>query len=596
MPCAESLHMAMRAGCRNLGALLLRTRPWTRRTTASSGGELQKPSSSSSTPLCPAGWRAESYATAAAAGGVTSKGRWRRSAAIAVTTVGLAGVASWIADADHPTRRVKLLYDVPLRLARDVVTATAITADYVYSLYGIPEGAERDVARHEVHLRSANRLQDLCFKNGGIYIKLGQHIGQLDYLVPEEYVKTMRKSMLDKCPVSSYKQVCDVFLAELGCLPQEVFMEFSKVPLASASLAQVHAARTFTGEKVAVKVQHMHLTDSALADTATVAFVVSFVHWLFPSFDYRWLLAEVRESLPKELDFVNEAKNCEQCAHNFATMSPELASKIAFPKIYWQWSTSKLLTMEFMEGVGITDVQAIRGLGVRPADVASLVSETFAEMIFRHGFVHCDPHAANMLLRLKEGTRQPQLVLLDHGLYRTLDPTIKSNYAALWKALVFADAKEIKERCVALGAGDDLYGLFAGVLTMRPWNKIVDQSFDHLNIPDTPEQRDELQGYASQYFGEVSTLLGRLPRVVLLLLKTNDCLRAVDNALGTPVNTYLIVARKSSQAVSESVRRGPLSSFWKLWDKIGLELRLCTWQAAAWLMAFRSYFKRLGLT
>lgn len=61
------------------------------------------------------------------------------------------------------------------------------------------------------------------------------------------------------------------------------------------------------------------------------------------------------------------------------------------------------------------------------------------------------------------------------------------------QALVFADAKEIKERCIRLGAGDDLYGLFAGVLTMRPWNKIVDQSFDHLNIPDTPEQRDELQ-------------------------------------------------------------------------------------------------------
>ncbi len=61
------------------------------------------------------------------------------------------------------------------------------------------------------------------------------------------------------------------------------------------------------------------------------------------------------------------------------------------------------------------------------------------------------------------------------------------------QALVFADAKEIKERSVKLGAGDDLYGLFAGVLTMRPWNKIVDQSFDHLNIPDTPEQRDELQ-------------------------------------------------------------------------------------------------------
>jgi hypothetical protein len=138
VPCAESLHMAMRAGCRNLGALLLRTRPWTRRTTASSGGGLQKPSSSfSSAPLCPAGWRAESYATAAADGGVTRKGRWRRSAAIAVTTVGLAGVASWIADADHPTRRAKLLYDVPLRLARDVVTATAITAGLNFLSFSI---------------------------------------------------------------------------------------------------------------------------------------------------------------------------------------------------------------------------------------------------------------------------------------------------------------------------------------------------------------------------------------------------------------------------------------------------------------------------
>ncbi len=123
--------MATRAGCRNLGALLLRTRPWTRRTTASFGEGLQKPSSSSSSssaPLCPAGWSTKSYATAAEAGGVTRKGRWRRSAAIAVTTVGLAGVASWIADADHPTRRAKLLYHVPVRLARDVVTATAITA------------------------------------------------------------------------------------------------------------------------------------------------------------------------------------------------------------------------------------------------------------------------------------------------------------------------------------------------------------------------------------------------------------------------------------------------------------------------------------
>jgi hypothetical protein len=103
----------------------------------------------------------------------------------------------------------------------------------------------------------------------------------------------------------------------------------------------------------------------------------------------------------QELDFVNEAKNCEQCAHNFATMSPELASKIAFPKIYWQWSTSKLLTMEFMEGVGITDVQAIRGLGFRPADVASL------EFIIRNRYILCINRGRRSL------ATQP-----NHGLYQ----------------------------------------------------------------------------------------------------------------------------------------------------------------------------------
>jgi predicted unusual protein kinase regulating ubiquinone biosynthesis (AarF/ABC1/UbiB family) len=110
--------------------------------------------------------------------------------------------------------------------------------DYMSSLYGISEGSvEMENARHEVHLRNAERLKNLCFKNGGIYIKLGQHIGQLvklivthsrdcypcqDYLVPREFVQTMRNSTLNKCPIQTFAQVRDVFLAELGLYPSEV--------------------------------------------------------------------------------------------------------------------------------------------------------------------------------------------------------------------------------------------------------------------------------------------------------------------------------------------------------------------------------------
>ncbi|GJZ47287.1 putative ABC1 protein [Tanacetum coccineum] len=246
-------------------------------------------------------------------------------------------------------------------------------ANYEYSLLGLPEDSiERARVKHEVHTRSARRLEELCFKNGGIYIKLGQHIGQLEYLVPQEYIKTLRESMLNRCPTSSYDQVCQVVKKELGGEPEEIFDEFDPVPIASASLAQVHVARTHEGQKVAVKVQHMHMTDTAAADYATVEFIINTLHWLFPSFDYRWLVDEVHDSLPKELDFLNEAKNSIKCMDNFRKLSPHIADYVYAPKVYWNLSTTKLLTMEFVEGAEVNDLKSIQKLGINPHDIARL--------------------------------------------------------------------------------------------------------------------------------------------------------------------------------------------------------------------------------
>ncbi|ONI24607.1 hypothetical protein PRUPE_2G249400 [Prunus persica] len=510
------------------------------------------------------------------------------------------GAAANVATSDDPSMTLKLYTTVPPRLIRDAMTATAIAFDYEYSLWGLPEGSsEREKTKHEVHLRSARKLQELCFSNGGIYIKLGQHLGQLEYLVPQEYVQTMRDSMLNKCPVSSYEQVCEVVKKELGDTPDKIFAEFDPVPIASASLAQVHVARNHDGKKVAVKVQHTHMTDTAAADCATVDFIVNTLHWIFPSFDYRWLIAEMRESLPKELDFINEAQNSEKCLENFQKLSPHIAAYVYAPKVYWNLSTSKLLTMEFMDGAEVNDVKTIKRLGIRPDEVARLVSETFAEMMFKHGFVHCDPHAANLLVRPLPysgksilGKKKPQLILLDHGLYKELDFETRTNYAKLWKALIFADANAIKENSAKLGAGEDLYALFAGILTMRPWNRVIDPAVDHLVIQGSESDRSELQMYASQYFSQISELLRRLPRVILLMLKTNDCLRSVSNALlqVPSLETFMIIGRVSSEAVIEaklSQKRSFLHWLSAWLDKILLEARLFTMQVALWLLQGR---------
>ncbi|XP_022743588.1 putative ABC1 protein At2g40090 isoform X1 [Durio zibethinus] len=533
---------------------------------------------------------------------MATRSLWRTRAKLAVAATALCtgGAAATIATSDDPATALKVCTTVPLRLLRDSITAASIVFDYEYSLWGLPEGSnERAKVKHEVHLRSARKLQELCFRNGGIYIKLGQHIGQLEYLVPQEYVQTMRESMLNRCPVSSYDQVCEVFKKELGEMPDKVFNEFDPKPIASASLAQVHVARTHDGQKVAVKVQHTHMTDTAAADQATVEFLVNTLHWLFPSFDYRWLVAEIRESLPKELDFLIEAKNSVKCLENFRKLSPHIADCVYAPKVYWSLSTSKLLTMEFMDGAQVNDVITIRRLGIQPNEVARLVSQTFAEMMFKHGFVHCDPHAANLLVRPLPsgrrsifGKRKPQLILLDHGLYKELDFSTRFSYASLWSALVFADVNGIKENSVKLGAGEDLYVLFAGILTMRPWNRVIDSAVDHLVIKGTDSDRSELQMYASQYFPQISELLRRLPRVILLMLKTNDCLRAVNNSLlqGSSLETFLIIGKVSSEAVVEAkmMQKKSLLTWLNVWvEEFFLEARLLAMQMALWLFHVR---------
>lgn len=520
--------------------------------------------------------------------------------AIVATALGAGAGAAAIAKSDDPATSLKLCTTVPVRLFRLSLTAATIAFDYEYSLWGLPEDVnERTRVKHEVHTRSARRLEELCLNNGGIYIKLGQHISQLEYLVPQEYINTLRESMLNRCPTSSYDQVCQVVKRELGGPPEEIFDEFDPVPIASASLAQVHVARTHEGDKVAVKVQHMHMTDTAAADYATVELIVNTLHRIFPSFDYRWLVDEVRDSLPKELDFLNEAKNSIKCMDNFRRLSPDIAEYVYAPLVYWNLSTTKVLTMEFVEGAEVNDLKSIKKLGVSPHDIARLVSRTFAEMMFKHGFVHCDPHAANLIIRTMPsqrsgifGRKKPQLVLLDHGLYKELDVSTRTNYAALWKVLVLADVKAIKENCIKLGAGEDLYALFAGILTMRPWDRVIDPAVDHLAIQGNSSDQSELQMYASLYFPQITELLHKLPRVILLMLKTNDCLRAVNNALieRPSVESFIIIGRVSSEALIEekllnanSVFR--LVSVWM--EEISLEARFFIMQLALWMLQFR---------
>ncbi|EFN51969.1 hypothetical protein CHLNCDRAFT_32749 [Chlorella variabilis] len=501
---------------------------------------------------------------------------------------------------------------VPIRLGRDVATAVTMVADYQYSLRGL-EGEEREAAKRACHQRGANRLLACCFKNGGIYIKLGQHIGMLDHLLPAEYVETMREHMLDRCPVSTYEQVRQTIQEDLGRVPEELFAQFAHQPVASASLAQVHEAVDHDGRRLAVKVQHRGLREASALDLATIDFLVRAVKALAPDQDFTWLVEESKENLPLELDFQHEAANSARCAANLGSRRSRVRGRVAVPAVDLSRTSHRVLTMEFVEGVKVTDAAGLAALGAEAGEVSRLISETFNEMIFTFGDVHCDPHAANLLVRRTPDGPGPapaaadsaggsswqggeggvkakgrwQLVLLDHGLYRRLTDDFRLEYAGLWHSLVFADEAGIRKHSTAMNAGDAV-PLFAGMLTQRPWEEITKKEpSERLRLRYTAEERERIQDYAAQYATQIGDLLRRMPRPLLLLLKTNDCLRAVDLALGRPaVNSFVITARESARALAchrLRHRPGMLSRLAVAADLAGVEVRMAALRLVAWL-------------
>ena len=414
------------------------------------------------------------------------------------------------------------------------------------------------------HVKPAQRLLQLCRTNGGVYIKVGQHLANLDYLIPQEYIRALSE-LWDDAPQTSYENVRAVIREELGEDPEVLFDSFDPEPLASASLAQVHVAYK-DGQKLAVKVQHRGLKETSVGDINALVSVVRWAERWFDGFTWGWMADEIAPHLPKELNFVNEGNNAERAASAIA----KTGLNCVIPKVLWDKTSARVLTMEFEEGFKATDVGKIDEAGLKKVDVAKLISSVFASQVFLSAFVHCDPHPANVLLRATKSGK-PEMVLVDHGLYRELDDAFRLNYCRLWKNLMLADLKGIKDSCADLGVDETSYTLFAAILTARPFDELIERSKKgSLSTKVNPADKADqviIRGYAQRFVGKIFELLGSLPRQMLLLLKMNDCLRHIDHALGSPANTLIVSGRFAADALYENSFKDRASWFkrWECW-------------------------------
>ncbi|KAK1893436.1 AarF domain containing protein kinase 1, partial [Dissostichus eleginoides] len=210
----------------------------------------------------------------------------------------------------------------------------------------------------QVHLRSAERLRDLCCANRGTFIKVGQHLGALDYLLPEEYTSTL-KVLHSRAPQSSMQEIQQVIREDLGKELSELFLSFEEKPHGAASLAQVHKALLHDGRTVAIKVQHPKVQSQSVKDIVMMEVLVKAVHWLCPEFAFMWLVDEAKKNMPLELDFLREGQNSEKVANMLAHFP-----FLKVPKIHWDLSTKRILTMEFAEGGQVNDREYMKKHGI----------------------------------------------------------------------------------------------------------------------------------------------------------------------------------------------------------------------------------------
>ncbi len=306
----------------------------------------------------------------------------------------------------------------------------------------------------------ARRYRQLAVQLGGVLIKLGQFLSIRVDVLPAEVIAELA-DLQDEVPAEDIGRIQATIAQEFGRPAETVFAWFAPIPEAAASLAQVHRARlrcpsplvSQGGDEdeneVVVKVQRSDIRRIVETDLAAIRAAGRLLQ-LYPPIaqrvDMERLLSEFAKTTRAELDFLAEGKNAERFAKDFAD-----DPNIIVPRIYWDYTTPRVLTMENVAAIKITDCARMRSLGIKPERVARRVYHAYLRQIFITNFVHADPHPGNLFVRpvggdelaLESGERRFQIIFVDFGMMAVVPERLRAQARELLLGLATRDARRI---------------------------------------------------------------------------------------------------------------------------------------------------------
>ena len=381
---------------------------------------------------------------------------------------------------------------------------------------------ERQAARRR---SQAIWVRETFLELGPTFIKLGQLFSTRADLFPIEYVEELSQ-LQDRVPAFSYEQVERTITQEFGKVIPDLFNNFDPIPLAAASLGQVHKAQLHSGEEVVVKVQRPGLKKLFDIDLRILKGIAQYFQrhpdW-GPGRDWLGIYEECCRILYEEIDYLNEGRNADLFRRNFREF--DWAN---VPRVFWRYASKRVLTLEYMPGIKISNYEALEAAGIERKTVARLGAEAYLHQLLTDGFFHADPHPGNIAVNAAG-----ELIFYDFGMMGQIQPLTRERLMQTFMGVAQRDANQVMNSLVELGA-------LSAVPDMGPVRRSIQYMLD--NFMDKPFENQSIAQISDDLYDVAYNQPFRFPATFTFVMRAFSTLEGVGKGLDPDFN-FMEVAK-----------------------------------------------------
>jgi predicted unusual protein kinase regulating ubiquinone biosynthesis (AarF/ABC1/UbiB family) len=384
-----------------------------------------------------------------------------------------------------------------------------------------------------------NTLLDL----GPTFIKVGQLFSTRADIFPSEYVEELAK-LQDKVPAFSYEQVEKTIEQELGKKIPELFVNFEPVPLAAASLGQVHKARLHTGEEVVVKVQRPGLKKLFEIDLQILKGITRYFQ-NHPRWgrgrDWLGIYDECCRILWEEIDYLNEGRNADTFRRNFRDYK-----WVKVPRVYWRYASPRVLTLEYAPGIKISQYEALEAAGLDRKVLARQGAQAYLLQLLNNGFFHADPHPGNIAV-----SPNGDLIFYDFGMMGQIKSNVREGLMETLFGIAQKDGDRVVQSLIDLGA-------IAPTDDMGPVRRSVQYMLD--NFMDQPFENQSVSAISDDLYEIAYNQPFRFPATFTFVMRAFSTLEGVGKGLDPEFN-FMEVAQPYAMQLITNMNGSDNNSF-----------------------------------